>query len=230
MSIEKIFIFRIFSKNIFYAKKGRCDMNIYDNIVYLANLKNLTIKDIEFRAGISNGSIRRWNEIDPGISKVRAVANVLGISIENILYGTNVKTHNSSRNTLNKAGFLNILQIGFSDFNFGLTDLIDGYDKIRHLYSFNSLENNFISEKTIFIFDRFRDNPPQYDITDTRLNNQTVLIFNYAFNRYCIGKLKYAQGVINPILLPLDPSLPNVTVDSRMTILVSVCHFIFEQS
>lgn len=206
-------------------------MNIYDNIVYLANLKKLTIKDIEFRAGISNGSIRRWNEIDPGISKVRAVANVLGVSIENILYGTSVKTYNSSRGTLDKSGYLNNLQSDFPDSNFGLTDLIDGYDKIRHLYSFISSENNFISEKTIFIFDKFMDStPPQYNIIDNRLNNQTVLVFSYHFNKYCIGRLKYVQGMINPVFLPFDPSLPNLTVDSRMTVLVSICHFIFDQS
>ena len=206
-------------------------MNIYDNIVYLANLKKLTIKDIEFRAGISNGSIRRWNEIDPGISKVRAVANVLGVSIENILYGTSVKTYNSSRGTLDKSGYLNHLRSDFPDSNFGLTDLIDGYDKIRHLYSFISSENNFISEKTIFIFDKFMDStPPQYNIIDNRLNNQTVLVFSYHFNKYCIGRLKYVQGMINPVFLPFDPSLPNLTVDSRMTVLVSICHFIFDQS
>ena len=206
-------------------------MNIYDNIVYLANLKNLTIKDIEFRAGISNGSIRRWNEIDPGISKVRAVANVLGISIESILYGTGVKNHNSSRGTLNKLGNLNKLGSDFPDSNFGLIDLIDGYDKIRYLYSFISSENNFISEKTIFIFDRFIDSTsPQYNIIDSRFNNQTVLVFSYHFHKYYIGRLKYVQGVINPIFLPFDPSSPNLTVDSNMTILISICRFIFTQS
>nr|DAS92084.1 MAG TPA: helix-turn-helix domain protein [Caudoviricetes sp.] len=206
-------------------------MNIYDNIVYLANLKNLTIKDLEFRAGISNGSIRRWNDIDPGISKVKAVANVLGVSIENILYGTSVKNHNSSRGTLNKSGYLNNLQPGSSDFNFGLTDLIDGYDKIRYLYSFISSENNLISEKTIFIFDRFIDSTvPRYDVIDNRLNNQIVLIFSYHFHRYYIGRLKYVQGMINPVFLSFDPSLPNLTIDSSMTILISICRFIFIQN
>ena len=230
MSIEKKYFLEYFSKLEFMIFLGRCKMNIYDNIVYLANLKNLTIRDIEFRAGISNGSIRRWNEIDPGISKVKAVADILGASIESILYGVNVKTHNSNRSTLSKSGLLTNLREGFRDFNFGLTDWIDGYDKVRYLHGFVSSENKFISEKTIFIFDRFADSTPQYDITDNRLNNQIALVYSYHLNKWLIGKLKNVQGVINPVFLPFDSPSPNLVVDSNMTILISICRFIFIQN
>ena len=175
-------------------------MNLYDNIVYLANLKNLTIKEIEFRAGLSNGSIRRWNEIDPGISKVEAVANLLGTSVESIIYGVNTKNKNSTLYTLNRSGALIPIQPGFLDYNFGITDFIDGYDKIRYTYNFMSSENTFIDVKTVFIFDRFTEsNSLQYDVANIKNNNPVVLVYNYNFYRHYIGNLKYVQGVINPI-------------------------------
>lgn len=205
-------------------------MNLYDNIVYLANLKNLTIKEIEFRAGLSNGSIRRWNETDPGISKVGAVANILGVNIESILYGMNIKSRNSTRHTLNRLGGLESIQSEFPDPSFGITDLIDGYDKIRYNYSFFSSENNFINEKTVFIFDRFTDSSPlQHDLINISNNNKVVLVYNYNFNKHHIGRVKYAQGAISPIFLPFDSS-PNLIIDSNITILISICRFIVAQS
>jgi|GEM_PF-2619947 hypothetical protein len=205
-------------------------MNLYDNIVYLANLKNLTIKEIEFRAGLSNGSIRRWNEIDPGISKVGAVANILGTSVESIVYGVNTKNQNSALHTLNRSGTLTRIQSGFPDSSFGITDFIDGYDKIRYTYNFMSSENTFIDMKTVFIFDRFTDSSLlQYDMTDIKNNNLIALVYNYNFNKYYIGRLKYAQGVMSPIFLPFDNSAPNLIVDSNMTVLISICRFIVAQ-
>lgn len=206
-------------------------MNLYDNIVYLANLKNLTIKEIEFRAGLSNGSIRRWNEIDPGISKVGAVANLLGTSVESIIYGVNTKNKNCTLYTLNRSGVLIPIQPGFSDYNFGITDFIDGYDKIRYTYNFMSSENTSIDVKTVFIFDRFTDsNSLQYDVTNIKNNNLVALVYNYNFYRHYIGKLKYVQGIMSPIFLPFDNSAPNLIVDSNMTVLKSICRFIVTQS
>jgi hypothetical protein plarl_12301 len=63
------------------------DTNIYKNIQTLCNEKNLTIAEVERKADISNGSIRRWSDSYPSIDKVARVAEVLNTTLEFIFFG-----------------------------------------------------------------------------------------------------------------------------------------------
>ena len=63
------------------------DTNIYKNIQTLCNEKNLTIAEVERKADISNGSIRRWSDSYPNIDKVARVAEVLNTTLEFIFFG-----------------------------------------------------------------------------------------------------------------------------------------------
>lgn len=59
---------------------------IYDNIIRLVEQKNLTIHALEERAGLSNGTVRKWRRLkhSPRLENVVAVAKVLGVSINEL--------------------------------------------------------------------------------------------------------------------------------------------------
>ena len=60
---------------------------IYDNVVELMAKKDLTIHSLEMKAGLANGTIRKWKDpaISPNIKNVIAVAGVLGVSVSRLL-------------------------------------------------------------------------------------------------------------------------------------------------
>lgn len=55
---------------------------IYNKIKEIAKKRNVSIRKIEQECDISNGSICKWNEVDPGVSKLMAVANYFEIPID----------------------------------------------------------------------------------------------------------------------------------------------------
>ena len=57
-------------------------MSILDRIKEVAQSKGISIADIERDLGISNKAIYRWNQSEPSISKVVAVAHYLDVSLE----------------------------------------------------------------------------------------------------------------------------------------------------
>ena len=74
---------RKFVKIFFYHLLG--DMTIYENIKEIADRKGLTIKDIETKAGLSNGSIGSWRESSPTVVNLSKVAKVLKVSINRLV-------------------------------------------------------------------------------------------------------------------------------------------------
>ena len=58
---------------------------IYDNIKKLCEEKEISVGKIEKDLQLSNGSICKWNENEPGIRKVQKVADYLGVTIEELL-------------------------------------------------------------------------------------------------------------------------------------------------
>lgn len=58
---------------------------IYDNVRRLCEKKKIAIGKMEKDLGLSNGSICKWNENEPGIHKVQKVAAYLGVPIEKLL-------------------------------------------------------------------------------------------------------------------------------------------------
>ena len=62
-------------------------MNLYEKVKNLAVLKGLSIAALEKAAGLANGTIGKWRDSSVGVrlESVKAVAVVLGVSIEELL-------------------------------------------------------------------------------------------------------------------------------------------------
>ena len=58
---------------------------IYDRIVSLCKNRNISIGRLEKELGFSNASINKWKESDPGVWKVKKLADYFGVSIEYFL-------------------------------------------------------------------------------------------------------------------------------------------------
>lgn len=66
------------------ASKRR-KMNVYKNIKAIAEEQGMTIKDVAYKAGIGESSIYRWKVTQPSITSLRKVANVLNVSVNDLM-------------------------------------------------------------------------------------------------------------------------------------------------
>lgn len=62
-------------------------MTIYEKVKSLCDSKEISIRECEKRAGIGNGTIAGWQTSSPVIAKLQAVANVLEVTIAELLEG-----------------------------------------------------------------------------------------------------------------------------------------------
>ena len=60
-------------------------MRIYENVKRLAKEKKTNVLAIEKRLGFSRGSIFKWDNSVPSVSKVAAVAKLLEVPIEDLI-------------------------------------------------------------------------------------------------------------------------------------------------
>lgn len=58
---------------------------IYERIIELIKEQRLTKAKVESACGLGNGTIESWKDGNPTISKIEAVANVLGVSLEDLV-------------------------------------------------------------------------------------------------------------------------------------------------
>lgn len=59
---------------------------MYQRIKALANEKGMSIRKLEIAAGLSNGSIRKWNgKRGPSATNLKPVADVLGVTIDELI-------------------------------------------------------------------------------------------------------------------------------------------------
>lgn len=58
---------------------------LYDNVKRVCSEKGVSVGCVEKQCELSNGSISKWNENEPGIRKVQKVADFLGVPIEKLL-------------------------------------------------------------------------------------------------------------------------------------------------
>ena len=72
---------RIFSS---YGRNGG-EMVLYDNVKRICDEKGISVWRLEKDLGLSNRSVSKWNESEPGIHKEQKVAKYLGVSIEKLL-------------------------------------------------------------------------------------------------------------------------------------------------
>lgn len=199
-------------------------MNIYDNIIKIAKQRNISIREIEFRTGLSNGSIRRWKDSDPGIIKVQNVANYLNVPIEFILQGTITSNLNSKNYILNSNHSITELEA-----NYDISDNIDGYDKIKFSYEFYDSINRLINNSYTFLFDTINllnlslensYNPYQY-------KNKLLMITDNYKNFY-IGFLQEIIGSHYLLFFHLNSNFKPIILDSQYKI-VSICRYVIKE-
>ena len=58
---------------------------LYDIVKKICLEKGISVGQVEKQCNLSNGSISKWNENEPGIRKVQKVAKCLGVPIEELL-------------------------------------------------------------------------------------------------------------------------------------------------
>ena len=58
---------------------------LYEKIVKLCEKKNIPIARLEKEAGLSNAVIRGWKKSSPTVKNLKAVADVLGVSVDELL-------------------------------------------------------------------------------------------------------------------------------------------------
>ncbi len=61
---------------------------LYDNVKSICQKRGVSVWKMEHDLGFPNSSVRKWNENEPGIRKVKKVADYLGVTIEQLLTGT----------------------------------------------------------------------------------------------------------------------------------------------
>jgi len=54
---------------------------IFENVKAICEEKRISIHQLEVKAGLGNGTVRKWNTSAPSLENVQKVAKVLGVSI-----------------------------------------------------------------------------------------------------------------------------------------------------
>lgn len=84
---------------------------IYGRIKNLVDEKEMSIAEVERKANLGNGSIRRWDESIPTADKLYRVAEVLGISYEYLLLGEDQKQNEKAKILAREANNLSDVQL-----------------------------------------------------------------------------------------------------------------------
>lgn len=58
---------------------------LYERIKNLCNQQNLSIMELEKKAGLGNGVVGRWRESDPQTSSLIKVAEALKVSVSDLI-------------------------------------------------------------------------------------------------------------------------------------------------
>lgn len=58
---------------------------VLKNIEELCRKKGTNIHQLELKAGIGNGTIRRWDKSEPSLSSLFKVADALGVSVNSLI-------------------------------------------------------------------------------------------------------------------------------------------------
>ena len=60
-------------------------LNLYEVIYQISKEKNISINQLEERAGLSTGSIYKWNTVSPTVKNLKKVADVLETTVDSLL-------------------------------------------------------------------------------------------------------------------------------------------------
>ena len=55
---------------------------IYEKIKKICDERGMSVRSLESKAGLGNGTIKSWENSVPGIARLSAVADILGLPIE----------------------------------------------------------------------------------------------------------------------------------------------------
>lgn len=58
---------------------------IFENIKAKAKNSGISLNEIEKQAGISKGAIYKWQNSDPSVTSLKAVADILGCTVDDLL-------------------------------------------------------------------------------------------------------------------------------------------------
>lgn len=58
---------------------------IYENILSLCRKKHITVARLERETGLGNGTVCRWRRADPTVTRLKLVADYLGVTLESLL-------------------------------------------------------------------------------------------------------------------------------------------------
>ena len=58
---------------------------VYTRIKQICERKGVSVAFVEREAGLTNGSISKWNDSKPIAENLHAVAKVLGVTVEDLL-------------------------------------------------------------------------------------------------------------------------------------------------
>lgn len=60
---------------------------IYDKIKEICKEKGVSPSSVEKKAGLGNGAVTKWNDFSPSVKNLKAVADVLEISVDELIKG-----------------------------------------------------------------------------------------------------------------------------------------------
>lgn len=60
-------------------------MNLFKSVRAMCRKKQVPVSRVEKDCGFGSNSIRRWGEHEPSISKVKAVADYLNVSVDELI-------------------------------------------------------------------------------------------------------------------------------------------------
>ena len=58
---------------------------LYTNILNICRQRDITISELERVAGLGNGVVRKWDDASPTLRSVIAVANYLGVTLDELV-------------------------------------------------------------------------------------------------------------------------------------------------
>ena len=67
------------------AKGRQSAVNLYENVQKICNQRNITISEVERKAGLGNGVIRKWDHASPTLRTLFAVTEYLGVTLDDLL-------------------------------------------------------------------------------------------------------------------------------------------------
>jgi lambda repressor-like predicted transcriptional regulator len=60
-------------------------LTTYEKVKILCKKKGMSVRQLEIKAGLSTGSISKWDKCCPIATKLKAVTDVLGCTMEELL-------------------------------------------------------------------------------------------------------------------------------------------------